>query len=296
MSARFAMLSCTILLALGRSACRRHRSGERHRLSRAGAVRRLAGQPRHVELGKRDAGRLQRRLLQGQWPRSPRHRSRPARRTSAGPQPRRRRDLEDRKPGRAGGTHSARRGAARHRTAAGRRSAVDRLSRRHRLHASRFRHDAADERQQRRRSRGSTTRPIAAIIGRGPSSSRCSVRRASRPAPTTSSTVQHDCLVFLTAAKTERSRGAAVLRPHHRRRQDAGTSSAGSPPSRAATRSCRRPCGSTGHGLLSAIRVRDGDEELDRRLFLARRRRALGRCAARRSPTRAKAIRRRCSS
>ena len=79
-------------------------------------------------------------------PDAARHRSRPARGTPAGSQPRRRPDLEDRKPGRARGAHPARQRTARHRVAARRRSALDRLPRRHRLHASRFRHDAADER------------------------------------------------------------------------------------------------------------------------------------------------------
>ena len=87
-------------------------------------------------------------------------------------------------PGRAGRTDSARRRAARHRAAARHRPAVDRLSRRHRLHASRFRHDAADD--------GQSRRPVAVLLfhrsrtqlARALSVFRCWGKRASPAAPT----------------------------------------------------------------------------------------------------------------
>ena len=96
------------------------RAGDRPRPSRRGRaarrrlqggrpVRRLAGQPRDLVVGRRDPRRLQPGHVQGSGPVPP-HRSRPARGVPAGPQPRRRRDLD----GRAAQSPGRPRGHARH--------------------------------------------------------------------------------------------------------------------------------------------------------------------------------------
>ena len=107
-------------------------------LCRARPFRWLAREPWHLVVGRRNPGRLQRRILQGQRSRSARHRSRPARRAPAGSQPRWRRDVDDRKPGRARRADSRGQGAARHHAAGAQGAAVAGLSRRHRLHAIRI--------------------------------------------------------------------------------------------------------------------------------------------------------------
>ena len=206
-------------MTMARLASRRPRRPPRQGLSPAGPVRRLAGQSRDLVVGRRDPGRLQRGLSQGQRPRAPQHRPRPARGAPAGAEPRRRAHLDDREPGRRGVADPGRQGPARGHAGRAEGEALERVPRRDRLHASRLRAHGPDDRRQRRavpvllldRSRPSLEGPVPAAPLRPGRDRRAHRLPRQRPAR----------LPALPDGREGRPQGGpAALRAHPRRRQD----------------------------------------------------------------------------
>ena len=137
----FARLSFLIGGArMGSGGGRRAAEGAQARrgLSRAGAIRRLAGKPRDLVLGRRDPRRLQPGLLQGSRPVPP-HRPRQAGRVSLGPESRRRPHLVGRGAPSKGGADGHNGHAPRHPTGRSARGTARRPPRAHRLHSPRLR-------------------------------------------------------------------------------------------------------------------------------------------------------------
>ena len=210
----------------------------RRRLSRRGPIRRLAGQPWDLVVGRRDPGRLQSRNLQGSRPVPP-HRQGKARGISSRTQPRWRRDLVGRGAAPAGvlaGTPGMRHGIMPPGLAPDEPTEL--------RAPIRFDHpDFAMTVRMENSNNGMSRFFFSYDRGKnwqGPYRLPLFDQKGVMARTDYIVDGRSSCTLFLTASKIERPRGSAVLRPHGRRRSDLAVSLVHWSRARSVTQSCPR--------------------------------------------------------